>query len=163
MKRSDIFLLILFLLGVAITTSVIYRQVKSEWITYRRGQHLYRNDQYTEAIECFQQSLDGGIAPPEMMRQLGTSYQKTGQADKIKAAFTRYLDNSGHPQHLYDLATNYEADGKLDLAGFAYRSIVEERPWEKNVRIRLARVLTWTDRMNQAARQYRIALNEEQP
>ncbi len=163
MSHRDILYLALYLTLVAVATSWAYRFTQSEWIDYRRGQSLYDREKYLEAIKYLERARQAGFIRPGIIQKLSDSYEHTGHTNKAKAVLRTYIDRGSSPQEVYQLAVELESRGQLNMARLAYASILARDPDQTNVRIRLARVLTWTNHLEQAVTQYRTALKEKHP
>lgn len=163
MNHREILCIVLYLGVVAAVTSMAYRYTESDWIDYRRGQDLYERQKYSGAIKYLERARQAGLNHPDLIRQLTVSYYRTGHPEKAKRITTAYLSGTSSPQTIYRLATQLEAGGHLNEAQLAYAAILARDPDQRNVRIRLARVLAWTDHREEAVRQYRIALKEMKP
>lgn len=163
MRKKDIITLGLYLLALAVTTSAMYRVIKGEWVDYARAQDQFQKKAYDAAINSYQKAIQGGIMPRDLVHNLALCYQETDQKHEAANLFRTFIDRSEDPAVLYQVATKFESQSHLNLASDAYRAILRSRPWEKNVRIRLARILAWTNQSDLAVRQYRIALGEEKP
>ena len=49
-------------------------------------------DDKDKALAAYAKALDAGGAPPEIHRSMGLIYLKSGQSEKARAAFAKYLE-----------------------------------------------------------------------
>jgi tetratricopeptide (TPR) repeat protein len=156
MKRFGI---ILFLFAVAALTTIVYHRLNSEWVVFRNAETHFFNKQYTKAIPLYEQLVKEGFEAPGFLEHLGTCYLAAGEAGKALAVFEEMITRSENRLPAIGKAGEiYVHFGYFEKAAALYRDILRDHPDDRSVRIRLARVLSWAGRFEEAIDEYRKIL-----
>lgn len=118
----------LFLVSSAILAVPCYHGVRKGWVAFRKGETLYAEHNFRDAIPVFVKSFQMGNSSPKLLKLLGDACV---------------------------------AEGRFPEAIEAYRFFLGKYPARSDVRISLARVLTWSGRFDEAVKEYRKALGEQ--
>ncbi|GEM_PF-504038 len=159
MKRLG---LILFLFAVGVLTTLTYHWFNQEWVMFRRGEAHFSQEEFSEAIPYYEKLLRKGFQDPALLKHLGSCYLATGDPGKARVVFERLIaQRQDRLWAMKELAALYIGFDRFGEAAQLYRAILESDPKARSVRIRLARALSWSGRLEEAIHEYRKALGEE--
>jgi tetratricopeptide (TPR) repeat protein len=90
---------------------------------------LQKNEQFTDAIACYEEIISNDFFDINAHFQLGCCYLAIGQKEKAIAAFTTVIEHNPDalPGH-YNLAYTYKTFGDLDKAIEIYKKIIATNP-----------------------------------
>lgn len=155
--------LILALLLIAIATTAAYHFVNRQLVLYSQGQKYYRNHQYAEASEIYEQLAQQGFTASRFPIDRIRSYlaqKRSSEADKV--ARQLLLATTNNPKILVQVGDVYMIGGSFPQAINLYQSALKEDPTNKIIRLKLARTLSWNRNFNQSIEQYYLLLEEKQ-
>lgn len=126
-----------------------------------RGNRLYRQGRYAEAIEAYQSALEGGNDSPILHYNLGTALLQTGQYGEAEEHLRRALaaEELEHPERVhYNLGNRYLSAGRrandprlrgelLDAAAEAYRDALRLDPGDLDAKWNLELALREQDQV----------------
>ena len=129
---------------------------------YKEGLREEARGNLGEAEDCYEDALDYDPAYTLALRRLGQMKIKFGDPDDAIQLFKRAVHLSGGDAGAFnDLGCGYEVAGDLEAAESAYRQGIKSDPDEPRLRTNLGLLLARQGRVNEALRQLRAAMSEE--
>lgn len=107
-----------------------YRTLQTKWILIREAENKFMEKSFPEAIALYQKSMKEGLTTQELI-----------------------ASNS-----IFHLADSYNATGNFSESIKYYRLYLDKYPDDDNVRLLLARVLSWSGNFKEAEKEYQKAL-----
>jgi len=115
---------------------------------FERGNRLYRQGRYAEAVEAYQAALEGGRDTPELRYNLGTALLRLGRYDDAEEHFRAALvavDPQLRERTLYNLGNRFLSDARqagdpeargrlLDAAIEAYKQALRIMPGDRDAK-----------------------------
>jgi tetratricopeptide (TPR) repeat protein len=149
----------LYLATVAVLTTSAYRTIRSDWIIYRGGEHLYAKKEYSAAVPVYEKLLSKSFRPPALMTHLADSYLATGRNnDAIAVTRLAYETEPLQSRTMTLLADVFVKYGLFSDAADILRKALKISPHDRTTRIKLARALTWTGNFDEAIIEYKEVL-----
>jgi Ca-activated chloride channel family protein len=132
-----------------------------------RGNRLYREGRYAEAVEAYQAALAAGKTSPELHYNLGTALLRLGRYDEAQQALAEALsgvDPELRNRALYNLGNRFLEDARagsdpqvqgklLDSAIEAYKRALRMRPSDADAKWNLEMALRDQDKNEQQQQQ----------
>lgn len=148
-------------LGIGAFTSLLYRQLEPEWVDFRRAERQFHAARYPQAAARYRAAVDHGMRDARVFRRLAEAQLKTKDssgAGETARAFLRTGTSS--PEETYAMSELFIAHGEFTTAGAVLESLLQKTPAHRQARFRLAQLLTWTQRFDEAVQQYQILLGD---
>lgn len=118
----------LIMLLAIVSSVVIYRTIRQDWILFRDAEWQYSKKNFKEAIDLYERSLKAGLPRYYISVNLANSYVAQGQFKKAIPVYQEYLIK--HPNDTnarFDLAKALSWVGNSKEAEAEYQKILEEK------------------------------------
>ncbi len=156
MKRLGI---VLFFFAIAAVTTILYHRLNSEWVAFRHAEAFFDEEQYLKAMPIYQDLLEKGFEAPRLFERLATCYLARSDGERASSILGQMIEGSEDRYAAMKRAGElYVSFGYFEKAADLYRTALQDRPEDRSVRIRLARVLSWSGRFDEAIDEYRKLL-----
>jgi len=157
------FRLALFILALAVGTTLLYHALKPEWVKFREGEHAFAAGEFQAAARAYGEAWSKGLRIPALVGNYHQSLIRTGQASSAADVFrASYQERFFLPvaEVLLEQTLAIGASGTaLELA----RDWTARHPHHREARLTAARLYGRLGLYEQAEREYRIALGETKP
>lgn len=160
MKTTLVFAFACFI--IATGTTVLYRQLRPEWLDFRKGEEDFMEGAYTKAAVHYRHAIEGGLSKPCVFLRCAQAQLLEGNyqdADETEAEYLRHA--AWRPDDAYEMAELFVSKGRFETASHILARIVAKDPEHRKARFRLAQVLTWTQNFDAAINHYYKLLGEQ--
>jgi Ca-activated chloride channel family protein len=111
----------------------------------RDGNDLYRQEQYEQAAQKYQEALKADPASTTAKFNLANSFSKQGQQGEAIKRFTEISDNTGNPEMkgkaFYNKGAILSQQKKLEESIEVYKNALRQNPADKEARENLQKAL----------------------
>ncbi len=153
--------LVLFLVVVAVLTSLVYQNVKSGWVTYRHGETLFLQGDLKGALPLFEAAEAAGIPSRELLLRLTEVRLFLGQVEAARQAMAQaFHERWFRPFTAEALVELFLRFRQGESALLVLAEAVAQHPDSAVLRLLYARLLSRLGRFAEAAREFRLLLGE---
>lgn len=144
---------------LAVCITVAYRYIRPEWVSFRKAEKLFERKQYVYAVEQYQDVLNKGLDEPRVISRLIEAQLALGKYDEAgQTAKLFELSRNATSENTYQLSELFISVNRFDDAiGLLYSILVRDHDNQK-VLFRLAQILSWKERFDEAEKLYNKAL-----
>jgi len=160
MKQS--ILILIACVFIAAVTTLSYRELRSEWISFRKGESLFAQERYLQAAQCYTDALAKGLSVPQLFYHLVEAQLAVGNdAGAIETERAFSASSASTPDTEFMLSEIFVRFGRFEQAMQLLDRSVRQKPDNRRARFRLAQVLTWMGSFNIAVDHYNILLGDQ--
>lgn len=139
-----------------------YRAANPDWVAVRQAERLVSQNRIEESAALLKAARHA-FKTPRALPELVRLFLRTGQPEAAMEAAGRLLTEPGPGlQPALAAADAFIAGGRFNEAETFLRRAVDSRPGDARLRIRYARVLSWSNKLEESIEQYRIILGENE-
>ena len=150
-----------FLIFLIVLTSIGYHFIRQEKILAYRGHQHYDEEQYSQAIDYYLQSIDKGERKYLVFKRLEESLLHQNGLDAIGAMYITLIAKYPKDLPLLQMAAHFQiSNNDFDAAANTYRQMLDLDGDNQTARLWLARILSWTGKYEEAIREFQSLLGE---
>lgn len=148
-----------FLIFVAIVTSLVYRANNRDWISLTSADRHAAGGRYAEALPLYEKLSKNDFQPEMVYNRLAECHLALEQPEEARMALQTLLSyGRDDTELLRKLAASALWLGLFQDAASEYSEVLRLKPDDRSARLGLARALAWSGRFDEAVIEYRIFL-----
>lgn len=121
-KQKLIFLV--FVIVAVVAADRLYLYTNTKWLLYRQAENSFKQRQWVEAAQLYEESLSQGVNRPMAMARIGDAYMQVNEFDKAIVWYKRYIaDQPDQAWAHRSLAQALTAKGDFEGASQEYQKV----------------------------------------
>jgi tetratricopeptide (TPR) repeat protein len=153
----------LFLVGLAMITSLAYQFFKQDWVLFRQGEQLFQNRRFQEARPVFEAAWNKGLRCPPLVLEFHETLLAEGIASQALELTRQLIREGGELGVLVPVTDLYFSYARQELVAVYAMDLARLYPRNRIARFTAARLFSRLGQFDEAARQYRQGLGEMAP